>query len=93
MKSTKHFEKGGEEEGGKRNIIEGIADGMNLFKVYFKHLWYYYNAIVGASLDIFLGFSVSGIHLGFPSSSFLLVLQSCKLPASSAMFPVTVTTL
>jgi hypothetical protein len=51
---------------------------------------------VGASLAIFLGFTVSGIHFGFPTldstSSFLLALQSWKPPASSAVFPVTVTT-
>jgi hypothetical protein len=38
---------------------------------------------------------MSGIHLGFPTestSSFLLALQSHKLPVSSAVFPITVTT-
>jgi hypothetical protein len=46
-------------------------------------------------LAIFLGFTVSGIHLGFnteSTSSFLLALKSCKPSASAAVFPITVTT-
>jgi hypothetical protein len=50
----------------------------------------------GASMAILLGFTVSAIHLGFSTlespSSFLLALQSCNPPTSSAIFPVTVTT-
>jgi hypothetical protein len=51
----------------------------------FSHVAQQLAGTVGASLVIFLGFTVSGSHLGFLTPS----LQ--RAFASSAMFPVTVT--